>query len=319
MAATDDVPTHPTSLRKKYMTRNFFRPRKPVRWLSPPQLAGTGVQVFLADRLGAYLDKREMQGAFSPESFESGGRDGIWFDYVADTGDGFNATYAIARQLALDTIKAGGESLPRGQVLIMGGDQVYPTPSPAAYDERLKGPYRAALPPVPEGSPEAEEDPAVPSGQPAPRLYALPGNHDWYDGLTAFFRVFAGPESAVGAWRTLQKRSYFALHLAEDWWLFAVDAQFGAHIDEPQLEYFHSIIRTEVGDNARIILCTPEPGWVQSKHKPGAYDAIDYFLRKVISPEGQQIWRRHNGHELRRQVVDRSADALWRLAPLFAI
>ena len=62
-------------------------------------------------------------------------------------------------------------------MLVMGGDQVYPTASNAAYEDRCKGPYQAALPePPPNGS---------------PTLYAVPGNHDWYDGLTAFLRLFA--------------------------------------------------------------------------------------------------------------------------------
>jgi hypothetical protein len=81
----------------------------------------------------------------------------------------------------------------------MGGDQVYPTPSTEGYEDRLKGPYIAALP-------------CPPHGVPRPTLYALPGNHDWYDGLTAFLRLFVRVKTDnIGGWRTEQSRSYFAV------------------------------------------------------------------------------------------------------------
>ena len=56
---------------------------------------------------------------------------------------------------------------------------------------------------------------AVPAGGRArPSLYAVPGNHDWYDGLTAFLRLFARQRDAtIGGWRTRQSRSYFAVRL----------------------------------------------------------------------------------------------------------
>jgi hypothetical protein len=286
----DARPSRPTRLGKRYLAQYFFRPQKPVSWLNPLQLAGTGVQVFLAERLGAYLDKRELQNMFPQGHFDhSAGAEGVWFDYVADTGDGFNATHAVARQLARDSIPVKGHPLlPRGEMVVMGGDEIYPTPSAVAYESRLRGPFRAALP----------EPGLVGSTEPGPswpRVYALPGNHDWYDGLTAFFRVFAGAQSRIGRWVTEQQRSYFAIKLPGNWWLFAVDAQHGTHIDDPQLTYFQTLIRDEVADNARIILCVPEPAWVQSKYKPDAYYSVDYFLGKVVSAEGQQVWLARNG------------------------
>ena len=50
--------------------------------------------------LRTFLDKRELQEAIRPAShdFSSGGE--LWIDYVADTGDGFDATYTIASLLA---------------------------------------------------------------------------------------------------------------------------------------------------------------------------------------------------------------------------
>ncbi|MGG7380883.1 hypothetical protein ACQ7B2_19805, partial [Escherichia coli] len=63
----------------------------------------------------------------------------LWLDYVADVGDGFDATYSIAYLLAQPSLNLGGISLPRGQALVMGGDQVYPTGSAQAYRERCEG------------------------------------------------------------------------------------------------------------------------------------------------------------------------------------
>src|SRR4029078_12946546 len=99
----------------------------------------------------------------------------MWVDYVSDIGDGFDAPYSLAYLLAqqkldVDSDEAGQSqslSTPRGTLLVMGGDEAYPTASTQAYEEKTKGPYNAALP-------QADEPPA---------LFAVPGNHDWYDGL----------------------------------------------------------------------------------------------------------------------------------------
>jgi len=56
---------------------------------------------------------------------------------VADLGDGFNATYSVAYLLAQPQLEAGGRVLPRGQVLLMGGDQVYPVANGDGYENRF--------------------------------------------------------------------------------------------------------------------------------------------------------------------------------------
>ncbi len=252
-----------------------FTPQRAVGWLSPFLLLSTGLRTLLAVLFGAYLDKRELQNALPGVVHEQPGTDGeLWLDYVADLGDGFHPTYSVAYLLAQPHLEVDGRRLPRGQVLVMGGDQVYPTASGQAYENRCKGPYQAALPcPPPQ----------------RPTLYALPGNHDWYDGLTAFLRLFARrKDNSIGGWRTEQRRSYFAVALPADWWLFAVDEQFGAYIDDPQLTYFEQVA-TKLGPHHRVILVTPAPTWVKSVGKPAAYDAIDYFIRTIIAPTGAQV------------------------------
>ena len=156
----------------------------------------------------------------------------------------------------------------------MGGDEVYPVASTIAYEDRAKGVYRAALP-------------AAPPEQ--PRLFALPGNHDWYDGLTSFLRVFA-QQRPFGGWATEQTRSYFAVSLPHRWWLYAIDTQFDDYIDAPQLEYFHHAARDLRAGDA-VILCTSTPAWVPagSGGKTKGYDTIEFFQREVIRPRGATV------------------------------
>jgi hypothetical protein len=272
----DDVHPRPTSVRPEQLG---FTPRRGVPWLSPVLLAGTAVRVVMAGLFGAYLDKRELQNALQSTCFDervNGTDDGeLWLDYVADLGDGFNATYSIAYLLAQPRLTLDGAELPRGRVLVMGGDQVYPTASWQQYEDRFKGPFEAALP-----RPPLDGD--------RPTMYALPGNHDWYDGLTAFLRLFARGQGKMGGWRTRQTRSYFAIELPHRWWLFAIDAQLDAYIDDPQLRYFRQAAeRLRPGD--RVILCPPNPTWVEAEHDRQAYDTVDYFIRTVIAPTGARV------------------------------
>jgi hypothetical protein len=252
-----------------------FTPRPPVPWLKPMLLLSTGLRTVLAALFGAYLDKRELQNALPSEIHQQLGTDGeLWLDYVADLGDGFHATYSIAYLLAQPELEVDGQRLPRGQVLVMGGDQVYPTASGEAYEDRCKGPYTAALPTPPDDR---------------PTLYAVPGNHDWYDGLTAFLRLFVKIKTDhLGGWQLEQSRSYFAVQLPQNWWLFAIDIQSGAYVDDPQLLYFQRAAQ-RLGPADRVIVVTPTPGWVEAVDKPKAYDTIDFFLRTIVDPTGAQV------------------------------
>ncbi len=275
-----------------------FNPRPPVPWLGPLLLLSTGVRALLAILFGAYLDKRELQNSLPGDVIEEPGTDGeLWLDYVADLGDGFNSTYSVAYLLAQPELELDGRVLPRGQVLVMGGDQVYPTASAPDYEDRCKGPYTAALP-------------CPPASAPQPTLYAVPGNHDWYDGLTAFLRLFARQRDAsLGGWRTKQARSYFAVRLPADWWLLALDEQFGAYVDDPQLNYFEAAAR-EFGPDDKVILAVPEPSWVKAavEQNAEAYDAVDYFIRTIIAPTGARVRLMLSGdlhHYARYSGVDR--------------
>ncbi|MEU9080412.1 hypothetical protein [Kitasatospora sp. NPDC048538] len=250
-----------------------FTPQEQTRWLAPRQLARTAVKVVLATVFADYADKREIQGALSarmlraplhrPDAQE------LWFDFVADLGDGFDATGSVAWALAAPSLTLPGPAateLPRGALLVLGGDEVYPTASARDYEDKTKGPYRAALP-------TADDEPL---------MVALPGNHDWYDGLTAFLRVFA-QQRPIGGWRTRQTRSYFVVQLPRRWWLVGLDSQLGEYFDDPQLRYFETHLSANLQPGDGVIVCSAEPTWVKSADKDvDAFNALHWFDRNYV-------------------------------------
>jgi hypothetical protein len=261
-----------------------------VGWYDPQQLLLTGLQTVLSSWFGRRADFRLLEALTPPQRTCDYTKESVlWIDYISDLGDGFNATYAMAKILAREELAVGEggeiERLPRGRVLVMGGDEVYPTPSRAAYEARLVMPYRCALP---AGATKAPID-----------LFAIPGNHDWYDGLGSFMDLFCHGKT-IGAYATPQSRSYFALHIAEGWWLFGVDIQLASDIDNPQKDYFLSL-GIKAGD--RIILCTPEPDWIYGN----IYDGKNNLglLESLLAGKGAKIVLKIAGdlHHYRRHVL----------------
>ena len=257
-----------------------FVRRPMVRWFDPHQLVDTAVRVLLSGMFSSYADNRELQAREPAEVPDRSGQADLWLDYVADLGDGFNSTYTIARLLATEELKleCDGEThaTERGRILVMGGDAVYPVPKANEYENRMLGPYRAALPGVPE------------EGQ-APELFAVPGSHDWYDGLVNFASIFCR-NRWIGGWRTRQRRSYFALKLPNGWWLWGIDIQFGASVDEVQLQYFADVAADEVQRGDRIILCMSKE--VESGLKESEIHSdrdVEYLEREIIRPSGAEL------------------------------
>lgn len=254
-----------------------------VRWLDPGPLLAKGIKGAVSGVLGSQADRREMQAALSPPvDHDYRDHQELWFDYAADTGDGFDSTHTIAALLAATRIEVDGAAMPRGAFLVLGGDAVYPAASETLYRDRFRGPFRAAFPCAPESE--------------APDLFAVPGNHDWYDGLTSFLRIFCQGRW-VGGWRTRQTRSYFAIRLPHGWWLWAIDISFDRFIDQPQLAYFRRLAQEEVRPGDRMILCTAKPSWVHAgmagdeAYRKGlkARDNLAFFQRSVVEPSGARL------------------------------
>jgi hypothetical protein len=253
-----------------------FHPQPPVRWFSPGVLAVAGLRVTLTSAFGSFLDKRELQARLGCQvDHRFAHRSELWLDYVADTGDGFDATYTVASLMARRQLHVDGcdDDLPRGQVLVLGGDQTYPVATAEDYTNRLEGPFRAALPWTVGDHPS---------------LYALPGNHDWYDGLTGFLRQFA-QRRWVGGWRTHQRRSYFALQLPHRWWLWGMDIQADHYIDEPQREFFTRVLELYAQRGDRLVLATARPTWIDSQRHPEMYRNLAFVERHLLEPAGVEL------------------------------
>ncbi|WP_333767109.1 metallophosphoesterase [Streptomyces sp. IBSBF 2435] len=82
------------------------------------------------------------------------------FLLLGDTGEGDDPQYAVVPGM----LKAGAGT----RFAVVCSDVLYPVGSANEYGTKFFRPYR---------------------DYPAP-IYAIPGNHDWYDGLTGFMRVF---------------------------------------------------------------------------------------------------------------------------------
>lgn len=285
-----------------------------IGWFEPGLLISTAAREAVSTLFGRYADRREgiaAANAIAPASLDgkldySEHRGDFWFDYLADTGDGWNPTYAMARLLSGGSVAAGGETLPRGRLLVLGGDQVYPSASRENYQTRFRDPFEEAF--APGGEPSWD-----PNGEDGPHLYALPGDHDWHDGLNAFFGLFcrrrttaAGAlgvsrDGAVIAGReTRQTRSYFALKLPHDWWLWGTDSQMEGYIDQPQIDYFSHAASTWMDSGSKLILCVAEPVWenaVEGK-TDDRYRSFNYLERLAGLARHPQT-NAPMGHELK--------------------
>jgi hypothetical protein len=280
----------------------------PVAWLGGRELVASLKLIILYSLFGGKLDSRDwMTGMFNPiqdkaaqasdtteaeaneaiysQVVETGratgepGADEFWFDYVADSGDGQMPTYNIAylcmRHLQLPT-KEGKRMLPRGKFLFIGGDTAYHVANYETLAKRFQAPFWWAYKElVCEGEiPEAEMSTRRP-------IFAIPGNHDYYDVLDGFNRQFRRPSTGDDGQSTRepllqlptferhQEASYAALQLPFDWWLWGLDIERN-DIDFRQKIFFRKL--NEKFKPKKLIIATPSPttvfGKYLGKHKP---------------------------------------------------
>ena len=274
-----------------------------VDWYDPSLLAGIGLREVISGTMGQYADQRQMQAATDQVANEdnlahrydySGAKcinaqctglhpsddhsvvwnaeapgtqpSEYWVDYISDLGDGFEATYAMASLMAPDTLDVGGcegaedtHTTKGGRVLILGGDQAYPQATATEYQNRFLNPYNWAF---------------SRNAPPVRKLFAIPGNHDWYDGLTAFDGVFCsardrlshGVGKKIGGWRSEQHRSYFAIKLPHNWWIWGADIQLEGHLDDAQKDYF-DLVGEHMGRDDKVIICLAEPSWLHQEYQ----------------------------------------------------
>jgi hypothetical protein len=112
---------------------NYRHYPRMAHWFDPVLLFKLLVNVILSSIFGSYADRRLMIAALDttdPDELYKRAieakvdlpkTDGaIWIDFVADLGDGFDSTYAMASLLARKELQIGTLTLPRGQALFMG-------------------------------------------------------------------------------------------------------------------------------------------------------------------------------------------------------
>jgi hypothetical protein len=246
---------------------------KMVSWYDPRLLARIGVRTIISSVFGQYADQRLIQAVTDPcdekdlctrydysdpnatdphrhiASDETGA---YWLDYVADVGDGFESTYTIAYLLAQDDLDVREVGrLRHGEVLIMGGDQCYPQATREEYKKKLLTPYNWAF-----TVKHADR-----------KLFAIPGNHDWYDGLNSFDSLFcssrdrAAQGNVIGGWQCQQHRSYWAIKMPYNWWFWGADIQFSKYLDASQVSYFETVA-AQMGPQDNLIICLAEPSWL---------------------------------------------------------
>lgn len=234
------------------------------------------------NRVGDARESTEIREAAQVYDERSGAQldeDGrYYFDFVADTGDGFNATFAVAslmgrKRLNVFETSANGTTketvLPRASAVLHGGDICYPLSNFTNLFYRFIQPYSWAFPK------------AAGSGE---KMFLAAGNHEYMDGL-AGYRDILLPIEHIGGWQTPQKGSYFAIRLPHDWILFVVDiGPEPEEIDEHQLAFFNSI---ELGASEKVIMLYHLPDWIKC-------GSLGFSNMKRV-----QAWRKQLGSRLR--------------------
>lgn len=165
------------------------------------------------------------------------GEDCFWFDYMADSGDDnlavYNLAYLCMSYLWLDRKDAApndairlSESafqLPRREFLFIGGDTAYHIADFSTLVERFQLPFNWAYEDISVHNPEIKKK----------EIYAIPGNHDYYDSLDGFNRQFCKPiensteQLALHGFERKQLASYVAIQLPFNWMFWGMDAQAG--------------------------------------------------------------------------------------------
>lgn len=131
----------------------------------------------LTERVARLLGSAAASGTLT----ERLGRD-VWVDYLADTGDDVSVSRAVARLVFADyevpdPARPGAFlRAPRGDILLFGGDTAYPVATADEIRDRVIAPFNQVLAEREDGKRRV--------------LLGIPGNHDWYDGLDGFGRMF---------------------------------------------------------------------------------------------------------------------------------
>ena len=165
----------------------------PVQWFSL-DVTSTALWELFRAHFGSHhtVDNRNFFGEKSITSLDwdyyinAPSQKAQWiYEFIADTGDSYDVTYAIASRMTssnVDRLEFLNETfltkrsfVNRADAWIFGGDLVYPRPSIVGIMNRLLHPFAHAIGKRSNYSPD---------------VWAIPGNHDWLDGLKVFREIF---------------------------------------------------------------------------------------------------------------------------------
>ncbi len=247
-------------------------------WMMPESSADFTRRVAL--QLGAALDSASVTSSIERD---------LWFDYIADTGDDADVSRAVVEMLfadhAWEDLEGQTIVLPRGDLLIFGGDTAYPVATDLEIHNRVTVPFNRVLRERHDGKRRV--------------LLGIPGNHDWYAGLDGFGRMFrerrgsvdrasllaadeideAGqighliewieafrvgarvrkrPALPLEGYTTVQTASYWALELAPNLQVWGVDRQL-REVDFRQQNYFAEARQRGPEDGFFVLM--PDPAY----------------------------------------------------------
>ncbi|HKR50138.1 MAG TPA: metallophosphoesterase [Pseudonocardiaceae bacterium] len=248
---------------------------KSLSWLRPSTLwqsRNDFIAKYLADPITAARNRwvKQAQAAGAPPDFviSRAAGDTVSVLVIGDTGEGDKSQYAVAGPLA--AMSEGAD------FAVICSDVVYPTGDRGDYGRVFHHPYRNLKLPI----------------------YAVPGNHDWYDGLHGFMHYFCGlddadyqPEfgrgpraglaarcwrrslqqasdSAVGGERPrpdpLQPAPYFAIDAGPVRFV-GIDTGITGEIDEDQYQWLKRV-SLDAPERPKILL-TGKPIYVDNKYR----------------------------------------------------
>jgi hypothetical protein len=254
----------------------------------------------------------------------------LWIDFVADTGDDASVSGAVARLIfeRYEVPDPDGVAtslvLPRGHMLVFGGDTAYPVATDLEIHNRVIVPWNGVLRKAHDGKERV--------------LLGIPGNHDWFAGLDGFGRMFRRRRgridraSTVGVdeidrfgqighfvhwieafrvgrlvvkraalplqgYTPVQSASYWALHLAPALDLWGVDRQLRS-IDFQQRMYFEEA--REDRDAGRILILPDPVHAFLEPNKPGV--EILRALDVSLETERVLVFSGDTHHYCREQI-----------------
>lgn len=129
-----------------------------------------------------------------------------------------------------------------------------------------------------------------------PCCYVIPGNHDWFDGLASYMRYILSRDF-LGGWYLPQEKSYFALELPSNWYIFGMDDGLDGQIDSLQFQYFYKIC-SKLNNSANVIILNHHPNWVLDDYESGG------------SSHHTRSGRHRNGKRRKRAVMQKGLEYL---------